>query len=310
MEWWMALSIILFSILALMFMRVPVAFAFLMVNIVAAYIYWNGEKGLILLVSSIKDSLTSFTLIPIPLFILMGEIMFHSGVAPRMLNTLDKWLGNLPGRLSLLAVLGGTMLSTLTASTMATTAMLGSTLVPEMEQKKYKNSMSIGPILASGGLAVMIPPSALGVLLASLGQIPVGQFLIAIIGPGLLMAVLFAIYIIVRVKIQPGLAPKYEVNRIPLTEKLRDTLIYIVPLGFIIVLVIGSILIGIASPTEAAAMGALGSLILAACYRQMNMKVLIDSVTATLKLSVMILMIVAGLVAFSQIWLFQELPEI
>ena len=305
----MVLFIILFSLLTLMFIRVPVAFAFLMVNIVAAYIFWNGEKGLILLVGSIKDSLTTFTLIPIPLFILMGEIMFHSGVAPRMLNTLDKWLGGLPGRLSLLAVLGGTMLSTLTASTMATTAMLGSTLVPEMEKKQYKNSMSIGPILASGGLAVMIPPSALGVLLASLGQIPVGQFLIAIILPGLLMAVLFAIYIIVRVKIQPHLAPTYEVEPVPLSEKIKDTLIYIAPLSIIIFLVIGSILLGIASPTEAAAMGAFGSLIMAACYGQMNMKVLINSVTATLKLSVMILMIVAGSIAFSQILSFSGIAR-
>src|SRR5699024_5414212 len=293
MDWWIILIIILTSLLTLMFIRVPVAFAFLIVNIVVTFIFWNGEEGLQLLVNSIENSLTTFTLVPIPLFILMGEIMFHSGVAPRMLNTLDKWLGNLPGRLSLLAVFGGTLLSTLTASTMATTAMLGSTLVPEMEEKKYEKSMSIGPILASGGLAVMIPPSALGVLLASLGKIPVGQFLIAIILPGLLMSLLFMIYIIIKVQRNPSLTPKYDVTAIALSEKIKDTIIYILPLSIIIFLVIGSIFLGFASPTEAAAMGALGSFILALVYRQMNLQVLIKSVSSTLKLSGMILMIVA-----------------
>lgn len=301
MDWWLILFIILFSLFFLMFIRVPVAFAFLIINIGATFTFWNGEEGLKLLVNSIESSLTTFTLVPIPLFILMGEIMFHSGVAPRMLHTLDKWLGNIPGRLSLLAVGGGTLLSTLTASTMATTAMLGSTLVPEMESKKYHRSMAIGPILASGGLAVMIPPSALGVLLASLGKISVGEFLIAIIIPGLLMSLLFFLYIVIKVRLHPGLTPKYTVESVTFGEKLRDTVKYIFPLSFIILLVIGSIFLGIASPTEAAAMGAFGSFILAFAYRQMNFDVLIKSLTGTLKLTAMILMIVAGSVAFSQI---------
>jgi len=301
MDWWIILIIILLSLLLLMFIRVPVAFAFIIVNIVATFIFWNGEEGLKLLINSIESSLTTFTLVPIPLFILMGEIMFRSGVAPKMLNTLDKWLGNLPGRLSFLAVVGGALLSTLTASTMATTAMLGSMLVPEMEEKKYDKSMSIGPILASGGLAIMIPPSALGVLLASLGKVSVGEFLIAIIIPGFLMALLFFIYIFFSVKRNPELTPQYDVKPIPISEKLKDTIIYILPLSIIIFLVIGSIFLGIASPTEAAAMGALGSLILAAAYKQLNFKILISSLSGTLKLTGMILMIVAGSVAFSQI---------
>lgn len=309
MDWWIILIIILFSLFSLMFIRVPVAFAFLIVNIVATYIFWNGEEGLKLLVNSIESSLTTFSLIPIPLFILMGEIMFHSGVAPRMINTLDKCLGNLPGRLSLLALGGGGLLSTLSASTMATTAMLGSTLVPEMEKKKYHKSMSIGPILASGGLAIMIPPSALGVLLASLGKISVGHFLIAIIFPGLLMLLLFFIYIILKVKRNPELTPLYNVEAVPLVEKIKDTFTYILPLGLIILLVIGSIFMGIASPTEAAAMGAFGSLILAVVYKELTFKVLIKSLSSTLRLTGMILLIVAGSVAFSQVLSFTKIAR-
>src|SRR5699024_8178698 len=142
MDWIIMLILILLGLLLLMFIKVPVAFAFLTVNIVAAFFIWNGYEGLLLVVKNIRDSLTVFSLLPIPLFILMGEVLFQSGLARKMINTLDKLFGNLPGRLSLLAVGGGTLLSTLTASSISTTAMLGSTLLPEMQEKKYDKGIS------------------------------------------------------------------------------------------------------------------------------------------------------------------------
>lgn len=301
MEWWQVLLFIVLSLIGLMMLRVPVAFAFMAVNIVAAIFLWGGSKGLILLVKSIEDSLTTFALAPIPLFILMGEIMFHTGIAPKMIDTIDKWFGRIPGRLSLLAVGGGTLLSTLTGSTMASTAMLGSTLVPEMERRGYKKPMSLGPILGAGGLAVMIPPSALGVLLASMGQISIGAFMIAIILPGVVMACLFAVYIIVRAKLQPDLAPAYELEPLPLSRKVKATVVYILPLSLIVFLVIGLMFMGIATPTEAAAMGAAGSILLAVFYRCLNWKTLFQSLSGTMKISSMMLIIVAGSSAFSQI---------
>ncbi|WP_096200504.1 TRAP transporter large permease [Bacillus sp. FJAT-45350] len=301
MEWWQLLLVILISLIGLMFLRVPVAFAFLMVNIVASFFIWGGEKGLTLLITSIENSLTNFSLLPIPLFILMGEIMFRAGIAPRMIETVDKWLGKLPGRLSLLAVGGGTLLSTLTASTMASTAMLGSTLIPEMEKQKYHKSMAMGPILGSGVLAVMIPPSALGVLLASMGQISVGAFLIAIIIPGILMAVLYTIFIIVWAKMNPHLAPAYDIQETPFIEKVTATMKYILPLGLIVFFVIGFMFLGIATPTEAAAMGVIASMILAICYRKLTLDVLIQSLSGTMKITVMILIVVSASTAFSQI---------
>ncbi|GAM13234.1 TRAP transporter large permease [Mesobacillus selenatarsenatis] len=301
MDWWQVLFLIVGGLIALMLIRVPVAFSFFTVNIVAAIFLWGGGNGLIQLIQSIEDSLTTFALVPIPLFILMGEIMFHTGIAPKMIDSVDKWIGRLPGRLSLLAVGSGTLLSTLTGSTMASTAVLGSTLIPEMEQRGYKKPMTIGPILGSGGLAVMIPPSALGVLLASIGKISIGAFMIAIILPGILMAFLFALYIILRAKMQPELAPKYSLSSVPLMEKIRTSIIYILPLGFIIFLVVGLIFLGIATPTEAAAMGAFGSVVLAALYGRLNWASLQKAFTSTMKVSVMILIIVAGSTAFSHI---------
>jgi len=304
LEWWLILSLILGAFIVLMLMGLPVAFAFMLVNLMGAAFFWGGETGLLSLIGSIRDSVSSFILLPVCLFVLMGEVLFHSGIAPEMLEVLNKWLGRLPGRLSLLAVGGGTLFAALSGSSMGSIAILGSVLVPEMEKHGYKKPMTLGPILGSGGLAIMIPPTALGVLLAALAQISVGKLLIAIIIPGLVMAVLYASYIIVRCLLQPSIAPAYEITPTPLLEKLRDTGKYVLPAGFIIFLVTGVIFLGIATPTEAAASGAIGTFILAACYRRLNWQMLKKSVGSALQISVMMLIIIAGAKAFSQILAF------
>ncbi len=301
MEWQLMLLLILGSLIFMMATGMPVAFSFLLINVVGVFLFWGGEIGLRQLILSIFESVTSFTLLPIPLFILMGEVMFLSEMAPRMIDTLDKWLGRLPGRLGLLAVGGGTLFATMSGASMASCAMLGSVLTPEMEKRGYKKPMSLGPILGSGGLAIMIPPSALGVLLGVIGEISIGKILIAIIVPGILMAVLYAIYVIGRCYLQPSIAPTYEVTPTPLSEKLIATVRYILPLGFIVFLVTGVIFLGIATPSEAAATGALGCFILAAAYRRLNWGVVKKSVVGTLRITVMTLIILVGAKAFAQI---------
>ena len=304
MEWWGIFLFIFFGLLALFALGVPVAFSFLFVNLVGVYVFWGGSAGLSQLVLSIHNSVTSFALLPVPLFVLMGEVMFRSGVAPRMMDVLDKWLGRIPGRLSLLAVGGGTLFATLTGSAMAGAAMLGSVLAPEMEKRGYKKPMTLGPILGSGGLAIMIPPSALGVLLASLALFSVGRFLIAIIVPGLIMAVLYSGYILIRCRIQPHLAPSYQIEETPLLTKLVATVRHVLPLGSIVFLVVGLIFLGIATPTEAAALGALGCFVLAFCYRGLSWRVVKESFGGTLQVTVMMFMILTGSTAFSQILAF------
>ncbi len=304
MEWWQLLSLMIFSILALMFIRVPVAFAFLAVNIGAYIVLLGGGRGLEQLIRNVDNALTTFALTPIPFFILMGEIAFHSGTAPKMIEALDNWFGRIPARLSLLSVGGGTSLATLTGSSISSIAVLGSTLLPDMERRGYKRPLSMGPIMGSGGLAVLIPPSALGVLLASLSQISVGQFLIAIVVPGILTAVLLALYVIARSVVNPELAPKYEPGSVSLAEKLKLTAQYILPLGIIVFLVIGLIILGVATPTEAAAMGVVGSLLLAALDGELNRRTITKALRETLKITTMILFLVAGSAAFSQILAF------
>ena len=304
MEWWLVILIIFGSLILLMATGMPIAIAFLVVTIGGAMLLWGGETGLRQLILNIRDSVTSFILLPVPLFILMGELMFRSGIAPNMINALEKWLGRVPGRLSILAVAAGVLFSTMSGASIASTAMLGELMVPEMEKKGYKKAMSLGPILGSGGLSMMIPPSAMAIVMGAVAEVSIGKLLIAIIIPGLLMAALYAVYIVIRCLLQPSLAPPYDVPPSRLSDKVIDTLRYIVPLVFIIFLVVGVILLGIASPTEAAASGTLGTFILAAAYGKLNWETVKKSFLSATEISVMILLIIVTSNTFSQILAF------
>lgn len=301
MEWWLMLALFFSGFLLLILVGLPVAFSFLFINIVGMFFVMGGEMGLRQLVYSINESVSRWTYIAIPLFILMGTVMFHSGVAVNMLDALDKWLGRLPGRLSLLAVGGGTLFGAMSGSAFASCALLGSLLVPDMTKRGYKPSMSTGPIMGSSLLAYMIPPSILAVILAGMAEISVGKILIGGIIPGLLMSGFFASYIIVRCWLQPSLAPPYKAARIPLSEKVIDTVRYVLPLGFVIFAVLGLIFLGLATPTESAAVGALTCFIITACYRKLSWEVVKKSLTGCLNITVMTFMIICGSTAFSQI---------
>ena len=304
MDWPIVLLLILGSFLLLMMLGMPVAFAFLLINVIGVWIFWGGGSGLEQMVLSIRDTLASFALLPVPLFILMGEVMFRSQIATRMIDAVDKWMGRIPGRLGLVAVGGGTLFATLSGASMASTAVLGSILTPDMEERGYKKPMSLGPILGSAGLSIMIPPSALAVLMGAIGVLSVGKILIAIIPAGLIMAVLYAAYIILRCKVNPAIAPSYEVPKVPLSEKLSSTARHILPLGIIVFLVVGVIFLGIASPSEAAATGALGCFGLAAAYRRLNWQIVKESVVGTIHVSVMVFMIIAAARSFANILAF------
>ena len=303
-EWWIVLLLIFGALVVLLAIGVPVAFAFLGINVVGVFLFWNGFAGFNQLVLSVSASVAHFSILPVPLFILMGEVMFRSGIASKQMEVLDSWFGRVPGRLSMMAVGGGTMFATLTGSGMAGTAMLGKLLVPDMEKRGYAKPMTLGPILGSGGLAIMIPPSALGVLLAAIGDFSVGDFLIAIIVPGLLMGVLYALYILVRCSLQPHLAPPYDIPPQPLLPKIGNTLLYVFPLAAIVFLVIGLIFLGVATPTESAALGAAGTFVLAALYRGLKWNVVTESLKSTLGTTVMMFMILTGSTAFGQILAF------
>ncbi len=304
MEWWLILALLLGSLIFLMATGLPVAFCFMLINLVGVTVLWGGVGGLHQLILSMWESISRFSLLPIPLFVLLGEVMFQSGIGLRAIDVLDKWLGRLPGRLGLLAIGAATLFSTMSGATTATTAMLGEVLVPEMERRGYKKPISIGSVMGSGGLAMLIPPSALAVLLASLAEISIGSLLIAGIVPGLVIACFYAGYVIIRCWLQPSIAPSYKVIPTALSEKVVLTIRYVLPLGSIVFLVTGIIFLGVATPSEAAATGTLGTILLAATYRKLNWEMLKKSLFGTLGITVMLLMIFTGAKAFSQIMAF------
>ncbi|MBT4938082.1 MAG: TRAP transporter large permease [Rhodospirillaceae bacterium] len=309
MEWYWILALLIGGLVFCMLLGMPVVFAFFTVNLIGAFIFMGGEKGLFQLVRSGIDSVQTFALLPIPLFIFMGEIMFHSGVAARAIDAIDKLISKVPGRLSLVAVIGGTIFSSLSGSTIANTAMLGSTLLPEMYKRGYKPEISIGPIVAVGGIAMLIPPSALAVLLGSVARIPIGDLLVASIIPALILAVMFFAYIIIRCTLNPEIAPAYDVSDLTWGERLKPLFVYVLPLMCIFIVVVGSIVVGIATPTESAALGTVASLIAVAAYGLLSREVFIVSVKQTLKFTVMTLFIICGSITFSQILAFSEASE-
>lgn len=301
MEWWIVLPLIFLALLFLFALGIPIIFSFLIIDIVGVYFLWGGQAGLEQLPLNMFKSVSLFSLLAIPMFLFMGEIMFRTGIGTQVFNALGKWMGKVPGRLSVLAVGSGTLFAVLCGSSVATTSLLGSLLVPEMDKHKYKPAMSLGPITGSAGLAILIPPTALGVLMATLAGVPVGTFLIAIVIPGIILSFIFLSYIILRCAINPELAPTYEVRTYSMKEKVSDFFKYIFPLSFIVFLVLGVIILGVATPTQSAVLGAVGTTIMAIAYRKFTFKLLWESLTGTARMTVMILMIMVGSTTFSQI---------
>ena len=303
-EWYGIAGFLVGMVIVFMLLGIPVAFAFLTANIIGAMIFMGGLNAMPQIVVNAVESVTIFALIPVPLFIIMGELFFHTGLAIRVFDALDLCFGRLPGRLSYITVVGGTIFATLSGSTMANTAMMGSMMVPEMTSRGYKKHMSMGPILGTGGLAMIIPPSALAVLLASLAEIDIGKLLIAGVLPGLVLAVLYSILIYAQVKIDKDAAPAYAVESTSFGRVLWALVVNVLPMSFVVFCVIGLIILGVATPTEAAGFGALGVLILAALYRVLSWDVIVKSVAGSVRVTAMVLLIILASSTFSQLLAF------
>lgn len=309
MEWYFVFALTVGGLITLMVLGMPVVFAFMTVNLVGAYILMGGISGVEQLVINTVESVSSFTLVPIALFMIMGEAMFHSRIAYDLMDAVDKWMGKLRGRLAFMAVGGGVLFSMLTGNSMGSTAMLGSTLVPEMEARGYKKPMSIGPILGSAGLAIMIPPSSLAVILGVVAEISIGKLLMGIVVPGLMMAIIYALYIYLRCVWDPDVAPSFDVPTVPVAEKVDAAVRHILPLSFIVFAVVGFIFLGIATPSEAAASGAVATFILVWLKGRMSWNMFKRTMFESSNISAMVLVIVAGAVAFTQLLAYSGATE-
>jgi tripartite ATP-independent transporter DctM subunit len=302
---WVAASVVLFGLLSVLFaLGLPAAFAFLGINIAGAWIWLGGEAGLVQLVRNGLVSITSFSLTPIPFFVLMGEVLFHTGLAMKAIDAIDRLIWRVPGRLSVVAVVAGTVFSAISGSTIATTALLGGLLLPEMLRRGYHPNMAMGPIIAIGGVDMLIPPSALTVLLGSLAGISIAQLLIAGIVPGVILATLFVGWIVLRAAMNPGLAPAFEHEELPLWDRWRPLIVYVVPLLLIFTVVVLAMAAGWATPTESAAIGAVATVAVAWLYRSLSWANLMKALTGTAAISGVILFIIVGATTFAQILTF------
>jgi tripartite ATP-independent transporter DctM subunit len=300
-EWYIALAMLVGLIVVQMMLGVPVAIAFMATNLLCAYLFMGDTYAFYQVVDNSTSLITRFQLAPVPFFILMGALFFYSGLAQRVFTTLDMLLGRIPGRLCFLTVGGGSLFSTLTGSSMANTAMLGSMMVPEMRRRGYSTTMSLGPILGTGGLAMIIPPSTLGVLLATVAGIDVGRFLIAGIIPGILLALFYTAMIMFLVWRDPSCAPQYDVPPVPLREKLIAVAVNLLPMGFVVFMVVGLILMGIATPTESAAFGVVSIVILMAAFRVLTYEAVQAALLSTVKVGGMVFFIILNSSIFSQL---------
>jgi tripartite ATP-independent transporter DctM subunit len=301
LEWYLAILLMFGCLILLMATGMPIAFAFMFTCVMGALLFWGGEVGLEQLAMSFFSSVANYNFLPIPLFILMGDIVFTSGTGTRLIDAVDKILGRLPGRLSLLAIGSGVLLGTMIGISGGSIGILGKVLVPEMDKRGYKKAMTLGPIVSSGTLAILIPPSALAVFLGAVGQVSIGKLLLAIIVPGLVCAALFAGYIIIRCAINPSLAPTYEVPNVLLSEKMKAVFTHIAPIVLVIFAVIGSVFTGVATPGESAALGAIACYILAALYRKLTWQTVKKSAQDTIHITVMVFFIVVGSISFGRL---------
>src|SRR5712692_8851677 len=281
MSWEAAAWLMLGGSTFLLFLGLPVAFSFIVINLICAVLFLGGEAGLVQLARNCVGSVASFSLTPIPLFILMGEVLFHTGLAVKVIDGVERLIRQVPGRLAVVAVVAGTVFSAISGSTIATTAMLGSLMLPIMLARGYHPTMATGPIMAIGAVDMLIPPSALTVLLGSLSGISISKLLIGGVVPGLMLSVAFVGYIIARAAANPALASATVGEERSGWARYELLVCYVLPLVSIFVVVIGAMSGGIATPTESAALGALATMVLAAAYRALSFDALLKSLRGT-----------------------------
>jgi tripartite ATP-independent transporter DctM subunit len=305
MGWEATLITALLLLLAAFLTGAPLFVAFLVINLAGVAIFL-GPAGFGMVANSIFDTANYADLATIPLFVLMAEILFRSGSVDILFDAVDKLVGRMKGRQYVLTISLSTVFGALSGSGMAVAAMLARTLFPTMRNRGYDTKLSIGTMLAGASLAPIIPPSVLAIVIGTLSNTSIAGLLIGGIIPGLLLAGLFLIYTMIRVRLNPDLAPDdggEVVARVSAVEKLK-AVASCLPFALIIFSVMGFIMFGIATPSEAAATGVLASLITAAYYRRLNFSMVIESLGTSAFITSMILLIMASSRMFSQLLAF------
>ena len=297
---WFHLGIISFVfLLILLTIGLPVAFSLAFVSTVMMYFFW-GLDGLINIATTAYTTNANFLLIAIPLFILMGECITVSGMAKDAFKMVDTWFGWVPGGIPIAAVVSSTIFGAVTGFAPATCSALGPAIIPEIIRRKNDTAIGIGAIAGGAGLAIIIPPSILMIIYAFLTEVSVGRLFYSGLIPGVIISCIFITYVLIRVTLNPKLAPRAEKTGLNFRKKVQVS-VYILPLIGLIFLVLGSIWIGAASPSEAAALGAFGSIILIVYYRKFSWEMVKRILHTTVAVNCMVMFILIGGTLFTQV---------
>jgi tripartite ATP-independent transporter DctM subunit len=302
MTWAATLSLSIVLLLFLFAMGMPVFIAFLVVNVGGVALLF-GTSGFGMFANSLYNTVTQETLMAIPLFVLMGEILFRSNAVAILIDAIDKMVGNVRGRHYILVTALSTVFGALSGSAVAVAAMLGQSVLPTMDQRGYDKRVSISAVIGGASLAPIIPPSLLVIMVGSMVDVSIAKLLIAGILPGVLLAFMMVVYTYIRILRDPTLEPpRDEVARPPVSGK-ELLLAFTQTLPFLIVIfsVMGLIMLGVATPNESAATGVLGALIASAIFRKLSFKMVWQSLLGTCSISAMILIIIACSMFFGQL---------
>ncbi|MCR8551019.1 TRAP transporter large permease [Salipiger sp. P9] len=300
MDWALILLSFFSALLLLMLTGINVFIAFLAVNLTATALL-IGERGFGLFVNSVTDSISNGSYATIPLFILMGEILFRSGSVDVLFDSVDRLVGKVRGRLYAVVIVIATIFGALSGAAVAVSAMLGRSAMPTMEARGYSPRLSATVILAGASLAPIIPPSLLAIIIGSLADVSIAGLLIAGIIPGIVISIMTGVYVTTSVMRNPGLAPDDSEEEEQDRGSVLGALLRMVPFMFIIFMVMGMIMLGIATPGESAATGVVGSVLVAMLYKRASAGMLLAALTSATRLSVMIMVIVASSTLFSQL---------
>ena len=299
------ISLLMFPVMILVvFSGFPVVFC-LMGNSLFFGIVGFGPEILPMLIRRVYSMADNYVLAAVPLFIFMGTMLERSGISKILFETISLWTGRIRNGLAVTTILMCTIIAACTGIIGAAEVMVGVMAMPPMLKRKYNHALVAGTIIAGGALGTIIPPSVVTVVYGPAAGISVGRLLISTIFPGLLLSLIFVIYIVIRSYVQRGFAPPVSAEdlKITLTRKLKLTATGMLPSVALIFSVMGTIVMGYAAPTEAAALGAFGSVLLTIGYGNFSMMVLKEAMIQTLKISSMMMLILTGGAMFSGVFL-------
>ncbi|MCB2190156.1 MAG: TRAP transporter large permease subunit [Deltaproteobacteria bacterium] len=296
METWLLTLIVFSSLIVLLAVGIPIAFAMLGIAVVGIYFTW-GPQGLLVLFNTAYAEGTSYLLLAVPLFIFMANILKFSGLADKLYEVVYRWMGGLRGGLAMGTVVICAIFAAMAGISSVATISMGLIALPSMLQRNYDKVMAVGCINAGGALGILIPPSILMILYGNMAEVSIGRLFAGGMLPGFLLAAIFVLYIGIRCFFQKDLGPAVT-EKYNWRDKFRSLKGVVFPIS-LVVLVLGVIYTGVATPTEAAGVGAGGAVLTALLHRQLTWSRLWQALKDTLSLTVMVFWIIIGAVTFT-----------